>query len=82
MEREAYMPKNDIRLYTRLIVRNGNEYLVGRQVGTGVLRWSRSPWDAWWTRTRIHARVIAEKTGSDVFLFNPITGQLRNARIQ
>ena len=75
------MPKDDIRLYTRLIVRNGNEYLVGRQVGTGVLRWSISPWDAWGTRVRIHARIVAEKTGSNVCLFNPITGKLRKARL-
>jgi len=75
------MPKDDIRLYTRLIVRNGNEYLVGVIVGTGQLRWSQSPWDAWWTRTRINARMVAEKTGSDVCLFNPVTGDLRSVCI-
>ena len=74
------MPKDDIRLYTRLIVRNGNEYLVGRQMVTGILRWSISPWDAWWTRTRINACMVAEKTGSKVCLFNPVTGEIREAK--
>lgn len=71
------MPKDDIRLYTRLIVRNGNEYLVGVQMVTGQLRWSTSPYDAWGTRIRLNARMVAEKTNGTIYLFNPIVGQLK-----
>ena len=67
----------DIRLATRLIIRNGNDYLIGRSSLTGQLRWSDSPWDAWWTRTRAKARSISDKTGYEIYLFNPIAGQLR-----
>ena len=44
------------------------------------LRWSRSPWDAWRTRDREKAEKIAKVTGGDMMLFNPIAGQLREAR--
>lgn len=71
------MSKDDIRLYTGLVIRKGNEYLVGVQAGTGLLRWSISPWDAWSTRIRANARTIAERTESDIYLFNPIVGQVR-----
>lgn len=71
------MPKSDIRQYTRLIIRRGNEYLVGVQVGTGLLRWSISPWDAWWTRTRANAASVAMKTDGHICLFNPVAGDIK-----
>ena len=74
------MQKNDIRLYTRLVIRKGNEYLVGVQKVTGNLRWSISPWDAWWTRTRANACSVADKIDGTICLFNPVAGQIRRYR--
>lgn len=71
----------DIRLETGLIIRKDNEYLVGRVIYTGELRWSLSPWDAWKTRVRANARSIADKTGGEIMLWNPVAGQLRKANI-
>ena len=71
----------DIRGETALIIRKDGEFLVGKIVFSNELRWSRSPWDAWKTRIRANARSIAEKTGGEIMLFNPVTGQLREAKI-
>ena len=71
----------DIRLETGLIIRKGCEYLVGRVIYTGELKWSLSPWDAWKTRVRANARSIADKTGGEIMLWNPVAGQLRKANI-
>ena len=70
----------DIRRQTGLIIRKDGEYLVGYIVYTDELRWSSSPWDAWRTRIRAKARSIAEKTGGEVMLFNPVAGQIRKMR--
>lgn len=69
--------KPDIRLQTVLIIRKGNEYLVGRNILTGELLWRHDYSDAWRTRIRAVARSIAEKTGGDIYLFNPVVCQLR-----
>ena len=71
----------DIRRQTWLIIRKDNEYLVGRVIYTGELKWSSSPWEAWRTRIRANAKSIAEKTGGEIMLFNPVAGQLRKANI-
>lgn len=71
----------DIRGETALIIRKDGEFLVGKIIFSNELRWSRSPWDAWKTRIRANARSIAEKTGGEIMLFNPVTGQLREAKI-
>lgn len=71
----------DIREKTGLIIRKDGKYLVGKIVFSDELRWSLSPWDAWWTRIRANARSIAEKTGGEIMLFNPVAGQLREAHI-
>lgn len=71
----------DIRKQTGLIIRKDNEYLVGRVIYTGELKWSSSPWEAWRTRIRANAKSIAEKTGGEIMLFNPVAGQLRKANI-
>ena len=70
----------DIRRQTGLIIRKDGEYLVGYIVYTDELRWSSSPWDAWRTRIRAKARSIAEKTGGEIMLFNPVAGQIRKMR--
>lgn len=67
----------NIRQKTRLIIRRGPDYLVGRILYTTEFRWSGSPWDAWWTRDREEAERIARRTGGDLWLFNPVAGQLR-----
>lgn len=67
----------DIRLQTGLIVQRGNEFLVGTILFSRDLRWSRSPWDAWITRSREKAALVARKTGGDLMLFNPVAGQLK-----
>ena len=71
----------DIRGETALIIRKDGKFLVGRIIFSNELRWSRSPWDAWKTRIRANARSIAEKTGGEIMLFNPVAGQLREAKI-
>ena len=67
----------NIRLLTALIIRKWPEYLVGTIVYSTDLRWSISPWDAWRTRNRNDAERVARATGGEVWLFNPIAGQLK-----
>ena len=69
----------EIREATRLVIKRGNEYLVGLIVGGPDLRWSLSAYDAWWTRNPEEAQMVARKTGGDVWLFNPVAGQLRES---
>ena len=71
----------DIRRQTALIVRKGNEYLVGTILFSMELRWSRSPWDAWKTRDREDARKVTALVEGVTMLWNPVAGQLREARI-
>ena len=71
----------DIRACTGLIIRKDGKYLVGSILGSRELRWSDSPYDAWRTRIRAKARSIAEKTGGEILLFNPIAGQERRAEL-
>ena len=65
------------RLATVLIVRRGTEYLVARIPYSAEFRWSRSPYDAWNTRSAEQAKKVAGVLGGDLWLFNPISGQLR-----
>ena len=60
-----------------LIVKRGSEFLVGTILYSTDLRWSDSPWDAWATRSKDKAMKVARKTGGDLWLFNPVAGQLR-----
>ena len=69
----------EIREATRLVIKRGNEYLVGMIVGGPDLRWSLSAYDAWWTRNPEEAQMVAKKTGGDVWLFNPVAGHLRES---
>ena len=71
----------DIRESTGLIIRKDGKYLVGKVLDLNILRWSDSPYDAWRTRIRAKARSIAEKTGGEIMLFNPIAGQERRAEL-
>ena len=67
--------QNEIRKQTGLIVRRNGEYMVGRILGSRELRWSVSPYDAWWTRDRDKAEYWARKTGGIVMMFNKATGE-------
>ena len=67
----------NVREKTGIIIQKGNEYLVGVVVGTKILRWSISPWDAWITRRRDKAFMVADRVGGERVLFNPVAGQLR-----
>ena len=67
----------NIRLTTGLIIRKGPDFYVGKVMYGTELRWSWRPWDAWWTRNREDAEEIARITGGDLWLFNPVAGQLK-----
>ncbi|MBQ9251588.1 MAG: hypothetical protein IJ188_03010 [Clostridia bacterium] len=67
----------DVRRSTCLIVRRGTEFLVGRTIITREFRWSAYPYDAWRTRSREDAEKVAHRVGGDLYLFNPVVGQLR-----
>ncbi len=66
---------------TVLIVKRGNEFLVGRIFASPDLRWSCSKWDAWGCRNPKAAKAVAAITGGDLWLFNMITGEIREARV-
>ena len=67
----------DIRTKTCIIIRKNSEFLVGYIVYSDELRWSVSPYDAWKTRERETASTVARRVGGDLWLFNPVVGQLR-----
>ena len=70
----------NIRKQTCLIIWRGPEYLVGTILYSTDLRWSRNRYDAWRTRDRKQAEKVARATGGDLWLFNPVTGEAREAR--
>ena len=72
----------NIKEKTVLIVKKGNEFLVGKVCFSNELRWSISPWDAWMTRKRKEAEAVAGKVGGKLMLFNPVAKQIREARFQ
>ena len=67
----------DIRHQTGIIIEKDGRYLVGNVVGLNILRWSESPWDAWRTRKRESADLVARAVGGRQMLFNPVAGQLK-----
>ena len=69
--------RNEIRKATGIIIKRGAEFLVGRIPYSTEFRWSRSPYDAWKTRDRESARKVARMVGGDLWLFNPVVGQLK-----
>lgn len=72
----------DIRLYTGIIIKRDNEYLVGVNKIMHTLRWSSSPWDAWRTRRKDQAYIVAHKVGGTRYLFNPVAKQLREMKFE
>ena len=69
--------KNAIRRATCLIIRKDGEYLVGTILYSTDLRWSRSPYDAWSTRERADAELVAGLVGGEMVLFNPVVNQMK-----
>ena len=67
----------NIRKCTVLIIKRGSMFLVGRIPYSLEFRWSSSPYDAWKTRERDKAEKVARVIGGDLWLFNPVVGQLR-----
>lgn len=75
------MKEQYLKQATVLIVRRGVDFLVARISYSLEFRWSRSAYDAWSTRSAEKARKVAEMLGGDLWLFNSITGELREAKI-
>ena len=67
----------DIREKTCLIIKKDGKYYVGNILGTPVLNWSDSKYDAWRTRKIDKASEKLKETGGTLMLFNPIVGQIR-----
>ena len=71
----------NIRTYTVIIIEKDGYFLVGRRMLSTELMWSNSPWDAWKTRRKDKAYIVAHKLGGKRMLFNPVARQLREMRI-
>lgn len=71
------MTRDAIRRKTCIIIRKGNEFLVGTILWSTDLRWSRSPYDAWSTRNRGDAERVAREVGGELVLFNPIVNKAK-----
>ena len=70
----------DIRECTVLIVKRGSMFLVGKIPYSAEFRWSGSAYDAWRTRKRETAENVARIVGGDLWLWNPVAGQLREVK--
>lgn len=72
------MNRDEIRKQTGLIIEKDGEFLIGYN---GLfLRWGISPSDAWKTRDIDAAKMVSEKFGGTIMLFNPVVRQLRKYR--
>ena len=69
------MSRDEIRRKTCIIIRKGNEFLVGTILWSTDLRWRRSPYDAWSTRDRMEAERVARAAGGEMVLFSPIVNR-------
>ena len=67
--------RDEIRKQTGLIVEKDGEFIIGN--GGGFVRWGSSPYDAWKTRDREQARMVAERVGGTLMLFNPVLRQVK-----
>lgn len=68
---------DDIRRQTAIVIEKDGEYLIGFSL---FLRWGGSYFDAWRTRDVETAQAVAERTGGEMMLFNPVVGQIRKFR--
>ena len=67
--------RDDLRSQTCLIIECQGRYLVG--YNGFALRWTESYSDAWRTRDIETARMVADRFGGQIMLFNPVVRQLR-----
>ena len=67
----------DIRGKTCLIIKKGSEFLVGTICYSTDLRWSIYASDAWQTRDKKIAEMVANKVGGEIMLYNPVINMTR-----
>ena len=67
----------DIREKTCLIIKKGSEFLVGTICFSTDLRWSIYASDAWQTRDKKIAEMVANKVGGEIMLYNPVINMTR-----
>ena len=67
----------DIRELTCLMIKKGNEFLVGTICFSTDLRWSIYASDAWRTRDKKIAEMVARKVGGVIMLYNPVINEMR-----
>ena len=67
----------DIRLYTGIIIEKDGLYLRGKEMLTDELKWTASPYEAWRTRRKDKAYIVAHRVSGRRMLFNPVVNQLR-----
>lgn len=72
----------DARCYTGIIIEKNGEFLVGTVLFSKELRWSNSPYDAWITRQRDKALLVADKVEGRRLLFNPVVGQIKEMSVR
>ena len=72
------MSKQDLRKQTCLIIEQEGEFLIG--FNGLFLRWWISPYDAWKTRSIEKAKMVQDRFGGTIMLFNPVVRQLRKYR--
>ena len=65
----------DIRKETCIIIRREGYYLQGRKWLSSELLWTVNAYDAWRTRRKEHAELVAGAVGGEMVLFNPIVNQ-------
>ena len=67
----------DIRLATVLVIRKDGQYLSRIEIVTGRAVWDPHLSDAWRTRDRMLAQMVAQKHGGTPELFNPIIWRVK-----
>lgn len=67
--------KDDIRMQTYIIIRKNGQYLAGRKWFSNELIWTWSVYEAWRTRDKEEARIVARTVGGVMVLFNPVVNQ-------
>lgn len=69
--------RKDLRTQTTIVIEKNGDFLIGYSL---FLRWGKSPYDAWHTRDRNAAQMVADRIGGTMMLFNPVVGQIREFR--
>ena len=76
-EERARRTREEVKKRDCYIVCRGTEYLVGRICWAKLeLMWSIYYFDAWRTKDKRAAEMVAQKFGAEVVRFNPILGEV------